>query len=109
MSQPGAMPAEEWCRLLDRATASGDAPLPGLPEMGLRVRQAASAESASSRTLASLIGQDAAMSTRLMKVANSASARRAAAAHTLDRAIAGLGFGVTGGCRRRARPARPRP
>lgn len=95
MRRTGSMPAEQWCHALDRATASGEVALPGLPEMALRVRQAAAADSASSTTLAELIGQDAAMSTRLMKVANSASARRANPARSLDRAIARLGFGLT--------------
>lgn len=95
MTLTEAASVETWCRALDRATGGGEVALPGLPEMGLRVRQAAAATNASSARLASLIGQDAAMSTRLMKVANSASARRAAPARSLDHAIARLGFGLT--------------
>ncbi|PWG65370.1 HDOD domain-containing protein [Spiribacter halobius] len=95
MTTTGVQTTEDWCRALDRATGCGDVPLPGLPEMALRVRQAASAENASSDALARLIGQDAAMSTRLMKVANAAAARRAAPARSLDRAIARIGFGLT--------------
>lgn len=50
---------------------SGQLQLPTLPEVALRVRDAVEDENASASQIADIIAQDAALSARLIQVANS--------------------------------------
>lgn len=69
--------------------------LPTMPEMALRVREVADDANASIKQLAGIIGQDAALAARIIKVANSAVYRGAKVIEDLNMALARLGMSTT--------------
>lgn len=69
--------------------------LPTMPEMALRVREVADDPSASIKQLAVIIGQDAALAARIIKVANSAIYRGAKVIEDLNMALSRLGMSTT--------------
>lgn len=69
--------------------------LPTMPEMALRVREVADDPNASIKQLASIIGQDAALAARIIKVANSAIYRGAKVIEDLNMALSRLGMSTT--------------
>ncbi|MDN5869697.1 MAG: HDOD domain-containing protein [Nitrococcus sp.] len=82
----------DWSAAIERAVADGKIALPGLPEIAFRIRQAAASDSATADSLARLIAEDAALTARVMKVANAAAVRRSTPVSRLDQAIGRLGF-----------------
>jgi HD-like signal output (HDOD) protein len=66
--------------------------LPTLPEVALKIRDAASDPDVNASTLASVIGQDAALAARIMKVANSPLIRGAVTVDNLQLAITRMGI-----------------
>lgn len=97
-------PAETaWLEEAVAYSGSGQPDLPGLPDLVTRMRRTMGEPDCTPAKLAALVGSDAAIGARVVKVANSAMARGAAPIHSLDRAIARLGFDlvrnlVTGIC-----------
>lgn len=69
--------------------------LPTMPEMALRVREVADDPNASIKQLAVIIGQDAALAARIIKVANSAIYRGAKVIEDLNMALSRLGMSTT--------------
>ncbi|MEY4588759.1 MAG: hypothetical protein RL497_835 [Pseudomonadota bacterium] len=69
--------------------------LPTMPEMALRVREAADDPNASIKQLAGIIGQDAALAARIIKVANSAIYRGTKVIEDLNMALSRLGMSTT--------------
>jgi HD-like signal output (HDOD) protein len=69
--------------------------LPTMPEMALRVREVAEDPNASIKQLAGIIGQDAALAARIIKVANSAIYRGAKIIEDLNMALSRLGMSTT--------------
>jgi HD-like signal output (HDOD) protein len=69
--------------------------LPTMPEMALRVREVAEDSNASVKQLADIIGQDAALTARIIKVANSALYRGANEIPDLNMALLRLGMSTT--------------
>lgn len=69
--------------------------LPTMPEMALRVREVAEDSDASVRQLAAVIGHDAALTARIIKVANSALYRGASEIQDLNMALMRLGMTTT--------------
>lgn len=69
--------------------------LPTMPEMALRVREVADDPNASIKQLAGIIGQDAALAARIIKVANSAIYRGAKVIEDLNMALSRLGMSTT--------------
>jgi HD-like signal output (HDOD) protein len=68
--------------------------LPTLPEVALRVRDAIEDENTSAGKLADIVGTDAALSTRLLQVANSPLYRARNPIDNLQTAIARMGYAV---------------
>lgn len=66
--------------------------LPTLPEIALRVRQTADDPKVSLAQMADVIAQDAALSARMMKVANSAFMGRSITVSTLNQAVTRIGL-----------------
>jgi HD-like signal output (HDOD) protein len=66
--------------------------LPTLPEVALKIRDAVSDPEVNASTLASVIGQDAALAARIMKVANSPLLRGAVTVDNLQLAITRMGI-----------------
>ena len=66
--------------------------LPTLPEVALRIREAVEDRDVSSGTLAGVIGQDAALAARIIKVANSPLMRGAVVVDNLQLAITRMGI-----------------
>ncbi|CAM5202115.1 HDOD domain-containing protein [Alishewanella longhuensis] len=66
--------------------------LPTLPEIALRVRQTADDPKVSLAQMAEVIAQDAALSARMMKVANSAFMGRSIKVSTLSQAVTRIGL-----------------
>ena len=62
---------EEYRTRLQTAIEQDRLILPTLPEVALKVRDAVENESATAQDIATILAQDAALSARLMKVANS--------------------------------------
>lgn len=69
--------------------------LPTMPEMALRVREVAENSDASVKQLATVIGHDAALTARIIKVANSALYRGASEIQDLNMALMRLGMTTT--------------
>lgn len=69
--------------------------LPTMPEMALRVREVADDADASVKQLADVIGHDAALTARIIKVANSALYRGANEIQDLNMALMRLGMSTT--------------
>lgn len=69
--------------------------LPTMPEMALRVREVAEDDDASVQGLAKVIGSDAALTARIIKVANSAIYRGAQEIEDLNMALMRLGMATT--------------
>lgn len=69
--------------------------LPTMPEMALRVREVAEDDNASVKQLATVIGADAALTARIIKVANSALYRGANEIEDLNMALMRLGMATT--------------
>ena len=67
--------------------------LPTLPEVALKIRDAASDPEVNSNTLAAVIGQDVALSARIIKVANSPLLRGAITVDNLQLGITRMGIG----------------
>ena len=63
---------EKYRQLFLKAIDDDSLVLPTMPEMALRVREVADDPNASIKQLAAIIGQDAALAARIIKVANSA-------------------------------------
>jgi len=66
--------------------------LPTLPEVALRIREAVNDPEVNSETLASVIGQDAALAARIIKVANSPLMRGSVVVDNLQLAITRMGM-----------------
>lgn len=66
--------------------------LPTLPEVALKIRDAANDPEVNSNTLSSVIGQDAALAARIIKVANSPLMRGAVSVDNLQLAITRMGI-----------------
>ena len=65
--------------------------LPTLPEVALRVRDAAESETSTAREIASIVSSDAAVSARLLQVANSAMYRASSPIDSIQVAVTRLG------------------
>ncbi|MCD8475272.1 MAG: HDOD domain-containing protein, partial [Shewanella fodinae] len=61
--------------------------LPTLPEVAIRVQEVMSRQDSSLKQIAEVIGQDAAISARLIKVANSALYSRGVKAENISQAV----------------------
>lgn len=77
------------------AIESDELVLPTMPEMALQVREVAENPDASVKDLASVIGGDAALTARIIKVANSAIYRGANEIEDLNMALMRLGMATT--------------
>jgi len=77
---------------LSKALQSDQLVLPTLPEVALKAREAAQDPNATAVKLAKVVGNDAAMSARLIKVANSPLLRAARAIEDLTGAITRIGI-----------------
>ncbi len=66
--------------------------LPTLPEVAMRVQEVVSRPDSSLREVADIIGQDAAISARLIKVANSAFYSRGIPAENINSAVTRIGL-----------------
>lgn len=66
--------------------------LPTLPEVAMRVQEVVSRSDASLKQVADVIGQDAAISARIIKVANSALYSRGIPAESINNAVARIGL-----------------
>jgi len=99
----GGADVEHWIEAAVDAVRNGRIALPSLPTLAVRVRQAITKPNTDAAGLARIIAEDPVISARLLKVANSAAARRNESLNRLDRAVARLGFSlvstlVTGLC-----------
>lgn len=77
------------------AIANDKLVLPTMPELALRVREAADDQNASIKQLAAIIGTDAALTARIIKVSNSAFYRGAKEIEDLNMALMRLGINTT--------------
>ncbi|NRD73071.1 HDOD domain-containing protein [Shewanella sp. VB17] len=66
--------------------------LPTLPEVAMRIQEVVSQPDSSPKQVAEIIGQDAAISARMIKVANSALYRRGAKAENVNGAVSRIGL-----------------
>lgn len=87
--------AEKVAHAINDAIESDKLVLPTMPEMALRVREVAGDPEASVKQLATVIGCDAALTARLIKVANSAIYRGAVEIKDLNMALMRLGMATT--------------
>jgi len=69
--------------------------LPTMPEVALRLREAAEDENADAASIASVIGSDAALTARIIKVANSPLVRGVQTVENLQMAISRMGIAYT--------------
>ncbi|WP_320820788.1 HDOD domain-containing protein [Thalassolituus sp.] len=69
--------------------------LPTLPEIALKIREVAEDEDATINDISSIIGQDPALTTRLLRVANSPMLRSSIAINDLTTAVSRLGIDYT--------------
>lgn len=83
---------QDLLRTLETEIASNRLVLPTLPEIALRVRELMAQPDCSTTQLARLIGTDAALAARLLKVANSSSYRGHRAIDNIQTAITRLGM-----------------
>lgn len=84
--------AEKVAHAISDAIASDRLVLPTMPELALQVREVAENPDASIKQLASIIGSDAALTARIIKVANSVLYRGATKIQDLNMALARLGM-----------------
>jgi HD-like signal output (HDOD) protein len=85
-------PQEEFYNSILEEMESGELVLPTLPEVALQVRDVAGDPNATSAQLAEIIGTDAALSARLLKVANSPLYRGRIPVETIQMAVSRLGM-----------------
>jgi len=87
--------ADRVAQAITDAIDADDLVLPTMPEMALKVREVAEDPNASVKKLATVIGCDAALTARLIKVANSAVFRGAVEIQDLNMALMRLGMATT--------------
>src|SRR5688572_14820872 len=87
--------AEKVSQAINDAIDADELVLPTMPEMALRVREVAGDPDASVKQLATVIGGDAALTARIIKVANSAIYRGAVEIQDLNMALMRLGMATT--------------
>jgi HD-like signal output (HDOD) protein len=78
-----------------QALGNDDLVLPTLPEIALQVREVAEDVTSSISDLTTILGRDAALSARIIKVANSPLIRASIPASDLDTAVSRLGIALT--------------
>jgi HD-like signal output (HDOD) protein len=78
-----------------RALENDDLVLPTLPEIALQVREVAEDVTSSISDLTTILGRDAALSARMIKVANSPLIRASIPVSDLDTAVSRLGIDLT--------------
>lgn len=86
--------AEEVFQKLQDAIASDQIILPTLPEVALKVRDAAEAENSTAQSIAEILTQDASLTTRLIQVANSPLYRGNNAIDDIQMAVTRLGISI---------------
>jgi len=86
--------AEEVFTKLKEAIASDQIILPTLPEVAIKVRDAAEAENSSAHSIADILSQDASLTTRLIQVANSPLYRGNNAIEDIQMAVTRLGIKI---------------
>ena len=86
---------EEFYSKLIEDIQSNQLVLPTLPEVALKVRDTVEDENVSAHQVADIIGTDAALSARLMQVANSPLYRSSKVIEDIQTAVARLGFTTT--------------
>jgi len=77
------------------AIQNDDLVLPTMPEVALRLREAAQNENADAASIAAVIGSDAALTARIIKVANSPLVRGVSTVENLQMAISRMGIAYT--------------
>lgn len=87
--------AARVCNAINEAIDSDRLVLPTMPEMAVRVREVADSPDASIKQLAAVIGGDASLTARIIKVANSAMFRGAKVIEDLNMALMRLGMTTT--------------
>jgi HD-like signal output (HDOD) protein len=87
--------AEKVAHAINDAIESDKLVLPTMPELALQVREVAENPDASVKQLANVIGSDAALTARIIKVANSALYRGAVEIQDLNMALMRLGMTTT--------------
>ncbi len=87
--------AAQITAVIIRAIETDKLLLPTLPEMAIKVREVAGDPNASIKQLATIIGQDAALTARIIKVSNSAVYRGAKKVEDINTALARLGMTTT--------------
>lgn len=87
--------AEKVAHAINDALESDKLVLPTMPELALQVREVAENPDASVKQLANVIGSDAALTARIIKVANSALYRGAVEIQDLNMALMRLGMATT--------------
>ncbi len=87
--------AQKVSDAINNAIESDQLVLPTMPEMALKVREVADDGDASIKDLTHVIGGDAALTARIIKVANSAIYRGAKEIEDLNMALMRLGMGTT--------------
>lgn len=87
--------AEKVSQAINDAIEADELVLPTMPEMALRVREVAGDPDSSVKQLATVIGGDAALTARIIKVANSALYRGAVEIQDLNMALMRLGMATT--------------
>lgn len=87
--------AEKVSQAINEAIEADELVLPTMPEMALRVREVAEDPDSSVKSLATVIGGDAALTARIIKVANSAIYRGAVEIEDLNMALMRLGMATT--------------
>ena len=75
-----------------REIANNEIELPTLPEVALQVRDAVESEAASAESIAAMVGKDAALSARLLQVANSPLYRGRSEIDSINQAVTRLGL-----------------
>lgn len=87
--------SEKVAHAINDAIESDKLVLPTMPELALQVREVAENPDASVKQLANVIGSDAALTARIIKVANSALYRGAVEIQDLNMALMRLGMATT--------------
>lgn len=82
---------KDFLEQLQQAISSNKIQLPTLPEVALKVRDAMEKENTTAQTIAEILATDAALSTRLLQVANSPLYRGRVAIDSIQMAITRLG------------------
>lgn len=86
--------AEEVFKQLEEAIASDHIILPTLPEVAIKVRDAAEDVNSSTNSIADILSQDASLTTRLIQVANSPLYRGSNAIEDIKMAVTRLGIKI---------------